>query len=151
MFQSPSVPSIKPATEANPKFFVPTPVAVVDHPVDAYANDMHDTSTHENHTTSTLSDSLACQSSTTMQRFSSMADISDQGMSNNGSSSAHSRRTASWSGSFNNSFSDPNSADIKSLGEVLGMHPSPFMPSDPSIARSSVSGGGDNLHELELR
>ncbi|KAL0326565.1 UNVERIFIED_CONTAM: protein transport protein SEC16B [Sesamum angustifolium] len=37
MFQSPSVPSIKLATEANPKFFVPTPVAIVDQPVDASA------------------------------------------------------------------------------------------------------------------
>ncbi|KAL0446307.1 UNVERIFIED_CONTAM: protein transport protein SEC16A [Sesamum latifolium] len=153
LFQSPSAPSVKPATGANPKFFVPTPVTIVDHPIDASVNDMHDTSTYENHATSTLSDSFhspAHQSSATMQRFASMADISNQGMSNNGSSSAHSRRTASWSGSFNDSFSDPNSADMKPLGEVLGMHPSQFMPSDPSVSRSPVSGGGDDLHEVEL-
>ncbi|KAL0409369.1 UNVERIFIED_CONTAM: protein transport protein SEC16A [Sesamum radiatum] len=153
LFQSPSTPSVKPATGANPKFFVPTPVAVVDHPVDASVNNMHGTLTHENHATSTLSDSFHSpthQSSATMQRFASMTDISNQGMSNNGSSSAHSRRTVSWSGSFNDSFSDPNSADIKPLGEVLGMHPSQFMPSHHSGARSSVRGGGDDLPELEL-
>ncbi|KAL2233005.1 protein transport protein SEC16B homolog [Sesamum indicum] len=153
LFQPPSAPSVKPTTGANPKFFVPTPVHIVDHPVEASANDMHDTSTHENHASSTLSDSFHSpthQCSATMQRFASMADISNQGMSNNGSSSSHSRRTASWSGISNNSFSDPNSADIKPLGEVLGMLPSPIMPSDPSVARSSMSGGGDDPHEVKL-
>ncbi|KAK4422899.1 protein transport protein SEC16B [Sesamum alatum] len=155
LFQSPSAASIKPASGANPKFFVPTPVAAVEQPVDASVNDMQDTSTHENPATSTLSDSFhspACESSAIMQRFASMADISNQRMSNNSSLVPHSRRTASWSGSFNDSFSDPNRPDIKPLGEVLGMHPSSFMPTDPSVVRPSMSGGGvgDDLHEVEL-
>ncbi|KAI3453486.1 hypothetical protein Pfo_010149 [Paulownia fortunei] len=153
LFVSPSTPPIKPASGANPKFFVPSPVSAVEQPVDASVNNTQDTLTYENPLTSPLSDSFqspAPPSSMTMQRFASLNNISNQGTS--GSFPVHSRRTASWSGSLNDSFSTPHRAEVKPLGEVLGVHPSSFMPSYPSLVRPPITGGsfGDDLHEVEL-
>ncbi|KAL2547435.1 Protein transport protein SEC16B-like protein [Forsythia ovata] len=156
LFQSPSVPSAKPASVANPKFFVPTSVPFVEQS-NTPANSMQDTSyTNENPSTSSTNDSFqspAIPSSMAMQRFASMDNISNtETTSGNGSFSAHSRRTASWSGSFNGSSSPPNEAEVKPLGEVLGMHSSSFMPSDSSLVQPGMNGPsfGDDLHEVEL-
>ncbi|KAK6137711.1 hypothetical protein DH2020_028546 [Rehmannia glutinosa] len=102
-FQSPPVPSIKPASGSNPKFFVPTPVSTVEQPVDTPVNNEQNTSsTYENPSTSPLNDSSfqSPPSSMAMQRFASMNNISNKGTSDNGSFSVHSRRTASWGGSL---------------------------------------------------
>ncbi|KAL3818228.1 hypothetical protein ACJIZ3_004133 [Penstemon smallii] len=125
LFQSPSVPSMKSAiSTANRKFFVPAPVVEsnIEQPVDAPVNStMQDTtSTYENSFLPPQNDSYQTPpSSMNMQRFASINNISK-----NGSFSLHSRRTASWSGSFNNdssSFKQPTQM-LKPLGEVLGMN-----------------------------
>ncbi|CAI9759454.1 unnamed protein product [Fraxinus pennsylvanica] len=156
LFQSSSVPSAKPASGANPKFFMPTPVPFVEQSVDTPANSMLDTTySNENPSTSSTSDSFqspALPSSMAMQRFASMDNISNTEMkSGNGSFSANSRRTVSWSGSFDGSFSPSNKAEVKPLGEVLGMHTSSFTPTD-SLAQPGMNGPGfgDDLHEVEL-
>jgi hypothetical protein len=83
-----------------------------------------------------------------------MGSVPGKGVVTNGkvSLSSHSRRTASWGGSFSDQFSPPNTAEIKPLGEALGMPPSSFMPNEPSLMRMPTSGGsfGDDLHEVEL-
>ncbi|KAG8382433.1 hypothetical protein BUALT_Bualt05G0076800 [Buddleja alternifolia] len=140
MFQSPSAPSIKPASVPNPKFFVPSSVSSVD----ASVNNMQE---HETPSISPLNDSFqSAPSSMSMQRFASMNNIPNQGTIDNGTS--FSRRTASWSGSFNDSLNPPHKGQqLKPLGEVLGM------PTGPSLlGRSSMNGGsiGDDLHEVEL-
>jgi hypothetical protein len=87
-----------------------------------------------------------------MQRFPSAGNISKQGQTDgNNSHFAHSRRTASWSGSFNDSFSPPKMGEIKPPGEALGMPPSTFMP-DPSLMRPPMrsSSFGEDLQEVEL-
>ncbi|KAK4483610.1 hypothetical protein RD792_010809 [Penstemon davidsonii] len=160
LFQSPSVPSMKPSTGTNPKFFVPTPVSNIEQqqqqPVDTpISAPIQDTSPSYENFSSPPNDSFQSPenpSSITMQRFASMNNLSNRGKSNNGSFSVHSRRTASWSGSFNGSFSPPQGGEVKPLGEVLGIHPSSFMPSDSGLGHSSTSGGsyGDDLHEVEL-
>ncbi|CAI9772476.1 unnamed protein product [Fraxinus pennsylvanica] len=154
LFQSPSVPSAKPASAANPKFFVPTSVPFVEQSVDTPANTMQDTSyTTENPSTSSTSDlfqSPALPSSMANQKFASMSNISNM-ETTSGNGSAHSRRTASWSGSFDGSFSPPVKAEVKPLGEVLN-HPSSFTPKDSSLVQPgmNVPGFGDDLHEVEL-
>ncbi|KAA8521376.1 hypothetical protein F0562_012062 [Nyssa sinensis] len=158
LFQSPSVPSIKPAATANPKFFVPAPVSPGECTFGAIADNMEETAAvDENPSISTTNDSLqthASSSSMPMQRFPSMDNISNKGvmMNGNGSLSSHSRRTASWSGSFSDAFSPPQRTEPKPLGEVLGMPPSSFMPSDSSPMHMPMNGGsfGDDLHEVEL-
>ncbi|KAG8374729.1 hypothetical protein BUALT_Bualt10G0026200 [Buddleja alternifolia] len=148
LFQSPSAPSIKPTSGVNPKFFVPAPVFTAEQqPVDAPVDSLQDTSsTYENPSTSPLNESFQSldppSSSATMQRFPSMNNISNKGPRDNGSFSVNSRRTASWSGSFNDNFSPPQRSRVKPLGEVLGMH-----PSEPSVYGGS---SGDELHEVEL-
>ncbi|KZV45340.1 hypothetical protein F511_04078 [Dorcoceras hygrometricum] len=153
-FQAPTVPSVKPATSPNPKFFVPTPVTSVDQSVDAPVSGMQDNSTHEHPSTSPLSDTFqspAPPSSVNIPRFASMNNISNNGTKDYGSFSTPSRRTASWSGRLNDSFS-PHTVGVKPLGEVLGMDPSALNPSDPSLVHSSKNVGnfGDDLHEVEL-
>ncbi|KAL6501551.1 hypothetical protein OROGR_026684 [Orobanche gracilis] len=102
-------------------------------------------------------ESPAPPSTMNMQRYASMNNISKQGTNVSGSFSVHSRRTASWSGSFNNSFSPPSerAQGGKPLGDVLAMQPmqpSSFMTSDHSSVHSPMNGGsfGDDLHEVEL-
>ncbi|KAL7165085.1 hypothetical protein ACSBR2_040878 [Camellia fascicularis] len=156
LFQSPSVPSTKPASGVNPKFFVPTPVSSNEQTFNTTTIDsMQETTAHnENSPIPTANNSFhspAPPSSMTMQRFPSMDTISNKGtmMNGDGSLSSHSRRTASWSGSFSDAYSSPQRAELKPLGEVLGMSPSSFMPSEPSLPRNSGS-FGDDLHEVEL-
>ncbi|KAL0329538.1 UNVERIFIED_CONTAM: protein transport protein SEC16B [Sesamum radiatum] len=156
-FQSPSVPSVKPASGVNPKFFVPTPVSTVEQPVDGPVNSMQNTSSsNENPSTSPLHDSFespAPPSSTAMQRFGSMNNLSHKEVTDSGSFPIYSRRTASWSGSFTDSLSHPpNKAELKPLGELLSRQPSSSTLSDPSLVHSAMNGGsfGDDLHEVEL-
>lgn len=147
LFQSASAPPVKRASGANPKFFVPSPVSSsVEQQIDASVDNTQDTSTQESPSGSPPSNSFyspAPQSSMSMQRFASLSHISNQGMNANGSFNVHSRRTASWSGSLNDSLNAQQRAEVKPLGEVLGMSP---------LARTPMSGGslGDDLHEVEL-
>ncbi|KAL8539743.1 hypothetical protein ACS0TY_001381 [Phlomoides rotata] len=148
-FQSPPVASIKPMGGNNPKkFFVPAPVSTVEQPVEAPVNEEQNPSTSPKESFQ----SPTTPSSMSMPRFASMNSISKNGMSDGGSFSVNSRRTASWSGSFNDSTSSPHRTELKPLGEVLGMHPSSFMPGEPSPVGSSANRGsfGDDLHEVEL-
>lgn len=92
-----------------------------------------------------------------MQRHPSMNDLlcNRMGMaekSNDAPLPPHSRRTVSWSGSFSDAVSQAIRTDVKPLGEVHGMNPTQFLPSNPSPMQFSVSGGsiGDDLHEVEL-
>lgn len=161
-FQSPSVPSAKPvAGGANPKFFVPTPVSAAEQPVmDTLVEDnkqIPPSTTYENPSSSPPNDSFHSpppphsSSSPSMQRFGSMSNIYNRDP--NDGSFVHSRRTASWGGSLNDSMSPPNRTTQSRPLEALGMqHRSSFMPSDTSLAGSSVNGGsiGEDLHEVEL-
>jgi len=157
LFQSPSVPSVKPAVAANAKFFVPTPAPPHEYSMEAIAENIkEDSATTENPSTSNMNKNGPSHPSTssalTMQRFSSMDNIARKGamINGNGPVSSHSRRTASWSGSFSDSFSPPKAVESKSQGEMLSMSPS-FMPSNHSMTRMSSSGSfGDDLHEVEL-
>ena len=70
-------------------------------------------------------------SAMTMQGFPSMDNITRKGDMISGKDlvSSNSRRTASWSGSFSDSFSPPKVVESKSPGEAMGMTPSSLMPS----------------------
>ncbi|GER30499.1 COPII coat assembly protein sec16 [Striga asiatica] len=159
-FQSPPISSVKPTNVPNPKFFVPTPVSNIEQPVDNPVTNEQNTltTTYEDPSTAPPSNdpssfqSPAPQSALNMQRYASMNSISNKGASDNGSFAVHNRRTLSWSGNFNDSLSSPQRTEGKPLGEVMGMQPSTFMPSEPSLGHSSTSGGsfGDELHEVEL-
>ncbi|KAF5460201.1 hypothetical protein F2P56_020085 [Juglans regia] len=157
MFQSPSVPSVKPAVAANAKFFIPTPASSGEQTMEAIAeNGQEGIPTNEDPSTSNANDSFPSpvpSSSMTMQRFPSMGNVPGRVATNGKASvSPYSRRTASWSGSFSDPFSPPNPAEIKPLGEVLGMPPSTLMPNEPSLMRMPMNDGslGDDLHEVEL-
>ncbi|PSS09713.1 Protein transport protein like [Actinidia chinensis var. chinensis] len=151
LFQSPSVPSIKPASGTNPKFFVPTPISSSEQTFDTTTDSVQEpTAINENSSRTTANNSFhspAPPSSMAMQRFPSMDNIPNKGTSlyGNGSLSSHSRRTASWNGSFTDAYSPPQRTEVKSLGEVLGM------PSEPSLAHLPMNGGSlGDLHEVEL-
>ncbi|KAL3497493.1 hypothetical protein ACH5RR_040225 [Cinchona calisaya] len=156
LFQSPSIPSIKPSTNASAKFFVPMPVTSIGETINNSADSIQNTMTNNEISSSfAVNDSFsppATSSSTNIPRFGSMDSISTKMTTANGAFSVHSRRTASWSGSFEGNFSPPQKDAVKPLGEVLGMPPSSFMPSDPPLMHSSARGGsfGDELHEVEL-
>ena len=154
-FQSPSIPAVKPALAANAKFFVPAPVSS-EQTMEAIAESVReDLPTGNDASTSTMNDAFQTPiPSSNMQRFPSMDNIPSQRMETNGhgSLSSHSRRTASWSGSFSDSFSAPKAAEIIPLGEALGMSPSSFMPIDPSLRHAQTNGSNfsDDLQEVEL-
>ena len=160
LFQSPSVPSVKPAAAANAKFFVPTPVSSGDQTMDAIAEHAQDgTTTKEDPSTSAWNNSFHAPpspSSASMQRFPSMGNIHNMGVVSNanGPIPPHSRRTASWGGSSNDIFSPPKMGEIKPLGEALGMSPTLYRPSEPPFQlHAPMNGGGgfgDDLHEVEL-
>lgn len=159
LFQSPTVQSVKPSVSANAKFFIPAPASSGgEETMGAIAeNGQEETTTNEDPSTSIRNDSFQSPippSSMTIQRFPSMGSVPGKGAVTNGMVplSSHSRRTASWGGSLSDPFSPPNTAEIKPLGEALGMPPSSFMPNDPSLMRMPMSGGsfGDDLHEVEL-
>ncbi|KAK7406260.1 hypothetical protein VNO78_07883 [Psophocarpus tetragonolobus] len=158
LFQSPSVPSVKPALAPNAKFFVPTPVPFSnEQTMEAIAeSNQEDSATNEDPSTSATNE-WSYQSpnhvpATAIQRFPSMGNISKQGATGGSNSHfAHSRRAASWSGSLNDSFTPPKSGNIKHLGETSGMPPTRFMP-DESLMHTPVksSSYGEDLHEVEL-
>ncbi|KAK6947573.1 Ancestral coatomer element 1, Sec16/Sec31 [Dillenia turbinata] len=156
LFQSPSVPSVKPAAAANAKFFVPTPVAGNESTIDTIPENAEAIiKGDESPSASSMSNSFQppkTSSSMPMQRFPSMDHITSKGsIAENGSFQSRSRRAASWSGSFGDATS-PKTSDLKPLGEQLGMMPpSAFMPTDPSLTRLSTNGSfGDDLQEVEL-
>ncbi|KAK4729043.1 hypothetical protein R3W88_022031 [Solanum pinnatisectum] len=154
LFQSPSAPSIKPATAGNANFFVPGPMSPVEETGNSTSNEQETSSTSESDSVSAVNGSIhfpAPTSSTApMQRFASMDNLSNKGAVAS-SLSANSRRTASWSGSFPDAFS-PNRSEIKPPGSRLSMPPSSFMPSDVNSMHSSANGGSlsDDLHEVDL-
>ncbi|KAM3686996.1 hypothetical protein ACJW31_10G043000 [Castanea mollissima] len=160
LFQSPSVPSVKPPVAPNAKLFIPTPASLGEQAMEAIAeNGQEETSTNGDHTTSIANDSFRSpipSSSMTVQRFPSMdnipymGDLTNGNGNGNGSLPPHSRRTASWGGSHSTPFSPPKSAEIKPLGEALGMPPSSFMPNEPSLMRMQNGGSFGDLHEVEL-
>ncbi|XP_049364245.1 protein transport protein SEC16A homolog [Solanum verrucosum] len=154
LFQSPSVPSIKPATACNAKFFVHAPMSPVEETGNSTSNEQETSSNSKSDSVSAVNGSThfpaPTSSAAPIQRFASMDNLSNKGAVAS-SLSANSRRTASWSGSFPDAFS-PNKSEIKPLGSRLSMPPSSFMPSDVNSMHSSTYGGslGDDLHEVDL-
>nr|KYP67167.1 Protein transport protein Sec16B [Cajanus cajan] len=159
LFQSPSVPSVKPALAANAKFFIPTPVpASNEQTMEAIAESNHEDSViNEDPSTSVTKEwsyqSPNHESSMPIQRFPSMGNISKQRATEGSNSDfAHARRAASWSGSLNDSFTPPKIGDIMPLGGgASGMPPSRFMPNE-SLMHTPVKSGsfGEDLQEVEL-
>ncbi|KAJ8775301.1 hypothetical protein K2173_020305 [Erythroxylum novogranatense] len=156
LFQSPSIASVKPPVATNQKFFVPTPVPSGDNSIESSTEDRQtDDASKENPSKPALDESFPSStsvSSMTMQRFPSMGNITGRGDDGNASHVYNSRRTASWSGSFNDSLSAPRSSEAKTLGETLGMPPSSFTPTVPPTTHMLINRGnsGDDLHEVEL-
>ncbi|KAH0781327.1 hypothetical protein KY290_000925 [Solanum tuberosum] len=154
LFQSPSVPSIKPATAGNAKFFVPAPMSPFEETGNSTSNEQETSSNSKSDSVSAANGSThfpaPTSSAAPIQRFASMDNLSNKGAVAS-SLSANSRRTASWSGSFPDAFS-PNKSEIKPLGCRLSMPPSSFMPSDVNSMHSSTNGGSlsDDLHEVDL-
>ncbi|KAL8216435.1 hypothetical protein R6Q57_023272 [Mikania cordata] len=143
LFQSPSLPSIKPKTSPspNPKFFVPTaapasPEQPADNPPD--------------NQTPPLVSSGTSQSATGMQKFASMNDMSKGGSSSLTTSTSSvtnhsmSRRTSSWSGSAIQDFSvSGGNSEQKPTGD---MPQYTLMPDKTSFTHSS----NDDLQDVEL-
>ncbi|CAN1748204.1 Protein transport protein SEC16B homolog [Linum perenne] len=165
LFHSPPLPSAKPAAPMNTKFFVPAPAPSA---TENAADNLQDnniaaseipptTSMNSNSfqppTTSMNNNSFqpATSSSPVMQRFPSMDNLprGKGGLNNNDSADAQSRRAASWSGSFNNSFSPPKTTETQSS---YGMQPSSFMPVEPpAMTRVPTNGSSfGDLQEVEL-
>ncbi|WVZ12619.1 hypothetical protein V8G54_017149 [Vigna mungo] len=153
MFQSPSVPSVKPALAANAKFFVPSPAqSSNEQAMGAIAeSNQEDSATNVDPSTSATNEwsyqgPPAHVSATAIQRFPSSGNIPKQGATEGiNSHFSNSRRAASWSGSLNDSFSPQNSGNIRPLDA------SRFMPDESSMhtpARNSSY--GEDLHEVEL-
>ena len=156
LFQSPSISSVKPAVAANAKFFIPAP-ASGEQTMEAIAESLQEgVASNSDASTSAMNDSFQSpsSSSSTIQRFPSMGHIPSKGVVTNGHGSfpSQSRRTASWSGSFSDSLSPPETSERKPLGEALGMSPPSFMPNEPPLMRTPMNGGnfGDDLQEVEL-
>lgn len=158
LFHSPSVPSTKPAVSTNAKFFVPTPLSS-ENVLQTVAENVQESAGFAENTSVPADNSFQSPPSVprmNIQRYPSMDNMARNGNTVNGSipMPSHSRRTASWSGSFNDSLSSPNMTETKTLGEALGRHPPPFMPADPSTTRkpptNDGSEGGDDLHDVEL-
>ncbi|KAJ8538683.1 hypothetical protein K7X08_029979 [Anisodus acutangulus] len=115
LFQSPSVPSIKPATTGNAKFFVPTPMSPVEETGNTPSNEQETSSNSENDSTTAVNGSSHFPAPTSnalpMQRFASVDNLSNQGTGTD-SLSAYSRRTASWSGNFPDAAYSPNKSEL---------------------------------------
>ncbi|KAL6181301.1 hypothetical protein ACLB2K_047956 [Fragaria x ananassa] len=159
LFQSPSVPSVKPAVAANAKFFIPTPVLTGDQSMDAIVEHAQEVgaTTKEDPSTSARNDFFHAPppSSPSMQRYPSMGNIQNMGVvpNSNGPVPPHSRRTASWGGNSNDIFSPPKMGEIKPLGEALGMSPAFYRHNElPSQMHAPMNGSGfgEDLHEVEL-
>ncbi|PHT39511.1 hypothetical protein CQW23_18365 [Capsicum baccatum] len=174
LFQAPSVPSVKPATAGNAKFFVPTAMSPVEETGKNTSNEQETSSNSESDSVAAVNGSsyfpAPTSSAPPMQRFASMDNISNKGAStappmqrfasmdnisnkgaSTGSLSTNSRRTASWSGSFPDAYSS-NKSEVKPRGAGLSMSPLSFIPSDANSMHSSKSGGSfsDDLHEVDL-
>lgn len=153
-FQSPPLPSVKHAALSSAKFFVPTPSSVGEQMMISNSTDsFQEASISEYQSTSTSTDIThsSIPPSTTIQRYPSMVNISHE--KNGDISVPHARRTSSWGGSINNSFSSPKASEIKPLGDMLGFSPTAFIQSDASSTRMLPPNGGtfgDDLHEVEL-
>ncbi|KAF8117127.1 hypothetical protein N665_0012s0132 [Sinapis alba] len=132
MFQSPSIQSSKPPIPAKAKFFIPaTPASSSNGQASEPAAAE---TTQEENSADELVASSAAPPQMTMQRFPSMDNMTEygSGMSLNANPPPPaSRRTASWSGNFNTSFTSPTS-------------PSTFRP---VLLNSSI---GEELQEVEL-
>ncbi|GLT52501.1 hypothetical protein SLA2020_258390 [Shorea laevis] len=163
LFQSPSVPSAKPAGGSSPKFFIPAQVTsstvspsdeVVQNTGEStpetFVNNANPSTSFKEDSSAPLSSSLSKSvfpSSVTMQRYPSMDHIMQKkaGVADDKNSDLpHSRRTASWSGGLG--LSSPK--EVKPLEEMLGTS----FYSVPSLHQFDSQGGnsGDDLHELKL-
>ncbi|KAG4188536.1 hypothetical protein ERO13_A08G170400v2 [Gossypium hirsutum] len=139
LFQSPAVPSVKPAMAANAKFFIPIPASTNEQMMEAIAeNAQEENGTSNNPTTSNANEFY--ESALNIQKFPSVDNITKTA---NGFP-LHSRRTASWSGSNFGNVVTPSKAEIGQLGEATGMSPSSIMPGQRN------GSFGDELHEVEL-
>ncbi|EPS72645.1 hypothetical protein M569_02109 [Genlisea aurea] len=136
-----SPPPVKPAAVASAtSFFVPAAASVS--PGEEATHDAENSTVAENASTTPPSPSSAPP----MQRIGSMSSIPNRRLS----SGDGSRRTASWSGSFNTPpprVPDNNNV-VRPLGEVLGFHNSSSSLMSSDGGSSSVN--GDDLHEVEL-
>ncbi|VFQ70743.1 unnamed protein product [Cuscuta campestris] len=162
LFHSPSVSSTtKPANPAAKKFFVPAPVAVSSEQFAANgtATDSatQDGSRAENHLDSFMSPATSSSDAMNIQRFGSVGNLSNNtAVPRPGSFPGHTRRTASWSGSFSEAaMAAPphHHQTAKPLGEVLGIVPpsSSFMMPNNNMDGLRTSGSsGEDLHEVEL-
>ncbi|CAI0504331.1 unnamed protein product [Linum tenue] len=173
-FHSSPIPAPKPAVSMNTKFFVPSPAPSADNLLaesvaaenvqnnaQAAASEMPSTSSMNDSFQSpptASSPTFQPPMASSMQRFPSMDNIAKGGRVgglnvNGGAPQSLSRRTASWSGTFNPSFSPPRATtEIKpSLGMPLPAGP-PLMPgSDPSTPQMPTNGGSfGDLQEVEL-
>ncbi|ESQ45981.1 hypothetical protein EUTSA_v10000734mg [Eutrema salsugineum] len=149
MFQSPPTQSAKPPIPAKAKFFIPaapasssndqvTESAAAETRQEEYSAEEVAASAGAPPPPSHSSFQSPTPSPMTMQRFPSLDNIkrSGSGMSLNGDlPPSGSRRTASWSGSFNSSYTSPTG-------------PSKFKPSPLNSSSSSV--GEEELQEVEL-
>lgn len=150
---------MKPVLPANAKFFVPAPAPSSNHnTMEAIAeSNQEDSAANEDPSTSSTND-WSYQppkhvSAVAMQKFPSMGNISKQGATGGSNSHfANSRRTASWSGNVNDSFSPPTVRETKPLGDALGMPPLTFIPNQSSSMHSTMksSSFGEDLQEVEL-
>ncbi|ESQ39898.1 hypothetical protein EUTSA_v10000744mg [Eutrema salsugineum] len=136
MFQSPSIQSPKPPIPAKAKFFIPAT------PATSSNGQVMEPAAAEIRQEENAADELVASSGApaqmTMQRYPSMDNIKRNGMGISLNGDHHpppaSRRTASWSGNFNTSFTPPTS-------------PSTFKP---VLLNSSSSSVGEELQEVEL-
>ncbi|KAI3823799.1 hypothetical protein L1987_05241 [Smallanthus sonchifolius] len=151
LFQSPSVPTIKPKTSPNPNpnFFVPTAVPAPEQP--AAADIAPDNLQHTSGIQTLIPSSRTNQSATGMQKFASMDDMSKEGSSSSSTSTFTSsfaydpisRRTSSWSGSENQDLSvSGHNSEQKPVG---GMPRYTFMPTESGFTHSS-----NDVQEVEL-
>ncbi|XAR54948.1 hypothetical protein NMG60_11030295 [Bertholletia excelsa] len=157
LFQSPSLPAVKPTSSANPKFFVPTPIPSSEQIPNALTDPTQETATVPENSSIPSSDkslnSLAPVPLASMQRFPSMDSISNKGtMVAKGSLSSHSRRTASWSGSLNDPNRPPQTGEVKTLAEVFSIPSSSSMNSEHPLGQrpTNVGSSTEDLHEVEL-
>ncbi|XP_065857872.1 protein transport protein SEC16B homolog [Euphorbia lathyris] len=159
LFQSPSVPAVKPPVSVNAKFFVPSPPPASENSMETFAENVPESSGIAENPSTSAGNSFESPSKMNMQRFPSMGNISrnENGVNGNApalSFSSPSRRTASWSGSFNSPLSPPRAMEPSPLGEPMRRVPSSsFMPVDPSMANMQMNRNtsiGDDLQEVEL-
>ncbi|CAN0908492.1 Protein transport protein SEC16B homolog [Linum grandiflorum] len=153
LFHSPPLPSAKPAAPMNPKFFVPAPAPSTDYAAENVEDNVAASEIPQ--TTSMEHNSFqppASSSPMVMQRFPSMDNMqrgSVGGVNNNGGANPQSRRTASWSGSFNSSISPPGTGETQSS---FGMPATSFMAVEPpAMTRVPTNGSSfGDLQEVEL-